>query len=81
MERKKWNKDDLIAYAAGWYLSTTLPPDWTALSKQQLMLLVSQNTWQPFEQYSPEEVWEFILEMAVDLNLTFVLGANIHENH
>ncbi len=77
----EWNKDDLIYYAAGHFLSHPLPDAWAQLPKHQLMQIVSQNVWYPFENHSPEEVWELIIDMAVDLNLTFVLGAQIYEDN
>lgn len=61
----KISKGDLYEWAGEFYLTENLPDNWQELPDSQLYDWVSQNAWEPFENWSGKELWEQIDTLAL----------------
>ena len=61
---KKGTKESIVD-ASSDYLTDYLPDNYDTWTKEKLYKYLENNSWQPFENYSGEEIWEWIEDKAV----------------
>jgi hypothetical protein len=61
---KKGTKESIID-ASSDYLTDYLPDNYDTWTKEKLYKYLENNSWEPFENYSGEEIWEWIEDKAV----------------
>ena len=61
---KKPTKESIIN-ASSDYLTDYLPDNYDTWTKEKLYKYLENNSWEPFENYSGEEIWEWIEDKAV----------------
>ena len=54
------NRDKVFAKMSGNFLTERLPDDWDSWSDKKLKKFFSENSWQPFERWDFEEVFDLI---------------------
>ena len=54
-----------IINASSDYLTDYLPDNYDTWTKEKLYKYLENNSWEPFENYSGEEIWEWIEDKAV----------------
>ena len=65
----------ILQLASGHYLSANLPNDWESFTEDQQNEFLSENVWQPFEDYDIEYVWSCI-ESAAQATQEFIEDLN-----
>jgi len=61
---KKPTKESIIN-ASSDYLTDYLPDNYDTWTKGKIYKYLENNSWEPFENYSGEEIWEWIEDKAV----------------
>tara|TARA_R110001583_G_scaffold40728_6_gene129910 strand:- start:116 stop:502 length:387 start_codon:yes stop_codon:yes gene_type:complete len=61
---KKGTKESIVD-ASSDYLTDYLPDNYDTWTKEKLYKYLENNSWEPFENYSGEEIWEWIEDKAV----------------
>ena len=61
---KKGTKESIVD-ASSDYLTDYLPDNYDTWTKGKIYKYLENNSWEPFENYSGEEIWEWIEDKAV----------------
>ncbi len=54
-------------WASGYYLSEELDPDFYELDTQEQFETLEQMAWQPFEDYRGKDIYQYISQLAWDI--------------
>lgn len=60
----KMNSSEITAAVSGILLTKNLPEDWSSLSEENLYNYISENAWEPFENWQPNDVLNCIEDIA-----------------
>ena len=66
----KVTEKESIIWASGHYLTAQLPDDYDEWEEEEIDKFLKDNAWEPFAHYSTDQVFEFILNLAYDFELT-----------
>lgn len=72
MPKKKLNHseihlDDLRIHVSGEFLTNNLPNNFAEMPGSELDIFLTDYAWQPFENDSPTDIWEWIDDAALAL--------------
>ena len=57
----------MFIWASGYYLSEELDPDFYELDTQEQFETLEQMAWQPFEDYRGKDIYQYISQLAWDI--------------
>ena len=57
-------KENAIILASTYYLCDDLPETFVEFNADELDQFLEANAWQPFENYSAADIWEYINDLA-----------------
>jgi len=63
------NRNQLFQRLSGHFLSENLPEDWHEMSEDELIAFIEENTWEPLEYCSGDEIFESIFTLVEDVEL------------
>jgi len=61
---KPMTENESLIWASGHFLTESFPKEFTDWSEEQINEFILSNTWQPFETWSAQDVWELIENLA-----------------
>ena len=61
------NKTQAYINASRFYLTDELPADLFELKEQEILDFISQSKWEPFEYWNPQDIWELIEGLAIEM--------------
>ena len=64
---KKIKYEELLVHASGEYLTEAIPKNFRKMSEKKLFTFLEDNACGPFEDHSPEALWELIDNSATAL--------------
>ena len=59
-------ENEALIWASGHFLCEHFPEDFEDWEEEQVNQFILGNVWQPFENYSADDVWEIIDSLASD---------------
>ena len=62
MAKEKVSYNHLMVLASGEYLTEYLPDNWHKWSEKKADKFVEEHAWEPFEDWSADEVWGLIAQ-------------------
>jgi len=72
-------KFEILQLVSGHYLCANFPNNWEDLTEEQQNEFLSENVWEPFENYDIEYVWSCI-ESAAKVTQEFIEDLNKEVN-
>tara|TARA_R100001510_G_C7645902_1_gene203222 strand:+ start:109 stop:342 length:234 start_codon:yes stop_codon:yes gene_type:complete len=67
---KEITPNESVIWASGHYLTEHFPEEWVEWEEEDIYYHISCLIWEPFENYPPEKVWEYIQNLAEDFEQT-----------
>jgi hypothetical protein len=68
---------DFVVEASAYYLCEPLPDDYECWDNKAILAYVLNNAWQPFEDWSAEDLFEAIQDLADGLETMYKQGKDI----
>lgn len=60
-------KEQALIRASAHYLTEPIPEDFFDWNEQKQNTFLTLNAWQPFEEYPPEDIYQCIDDLALDM--------------
>ena len=61
------NEQKVYQWASSHYLAEEVPSSFFNLSDQEQLTYLQDNAWQPFEDYQPQDIHQYIWSLANDV--------------